>query len=421
LKPLQDYLKTREDRQRAVLDRLVTLVGGYSLLIGLTAFLSLKLAAEDAEKRLTLLKEQVNQRVQLATEQVQGFLTMAESQMNNAVALAKDQVASTVESTGAQLKLLETAASGQVEEFKTRIAGDLPDMRAMQAGLRSLLFDLEQLVPSVQDWNDERYYNMLTEAQRQEILISEWTVGALPTLISRDAAGNRKSLAGIYRTMARFYFGRYKVEKAPADSGRADAYLTRALLIEPEHAGSYRLRGAIYLAEQRLNPAPAGQPDALLNEAERNLRLALEKDKNDLGAHYNLALALTRRTGPAKAAGLDEAIELIRLVLGRLSDFPEQQKRKYMDSVALNQACDLNAKARATNDPLIKKPFQEEAVRTLTEGLDYLVKNRNARGLASLRASIEREIAPGNDLDDLPADQKDLLLRHQAAGALTQP
>jgi hypothetical protein len=400
--PLKDEIKAREDQQRAILDRLVTLVGAYSLLVGLTAFFSLKSAREEAQSQTALSR----------------------SQLADNLTLTSGQITNHLNSTTDQLKLVQDSAKEQLKqnrddwaEFKMRIWSELPDMRAMQEGLRALLFDLEHIIPAETNWNDERSYVALSEDQKQEILISESTIAALPTLISRDSTGNMASLARLYRTLARFYFGRYKAEKARTDSGRADAYITRALRIDPAHAGSYRMRGVIYLAEQRLNPMAAGQPDVLLEKAERNLRLAIAKDKNDLGAHYNLALALARAGNPDKTM---EGIELTRDVLARLNVFPEPQKRKYIDSVVLNQACDLNAVARTAKDEESKK-LRAEAVKTITDGIDILAWDRNARGSESLRAGIEREIAPGKDLHDLPADQKDLLLQYQAPATQPKP
>lgn len=375
--PLRDEIKTREDQQRAVLDRLVTLVGGYSLLIGLTAYFSLKGAREEALSQIGLSGTQLSNHLAATTE---------------------------------QLKLVKESAERQLgrnkedwTEFKTRIWSELPDMRAMQDGLRSLLFDLEHIIPIEENWNDEKSYNALNPQQKQEVLISEATIAALPTLISRDAAGNLQSLARLYRTLARFYVGRYKKEHSEADAGRALAYLSRAQKIEPEHAAVYRMSGVVFLAQQRLNPSPT-RPDPLLVEAEKTLRRAIAKNPNDLGAHYNLALALTR------AGELQQGIDLIRGVLARLPDFPEAQKRKYIDSVVLNQACDLNAHARETKDLPAKEALLDEAVATMQQGHTLLCEQRNAAGLASMAEAIDRELAPTGDLADLSDARKDSLL-----------
>ena len=380
--PLRDEVKSREDQQRAVLDRLVALVGAYSLLVGLTAYFSLKSAREEAQSQ---------------------------------IGLSGTQLTNHLVSTSDQLKLLQAAAKEQLEqnrkdwdEFRTRIWAELPDMRAMQEGLRSLLFDLEQIIPAESNWNDERSYDSLTEPQRQEILISELTIAALPTLISRDASGNLQSLSRLYRALARFYFGRYKAEKATQDSGRADAYLTRSLRIDPEHAGSYRLRGAIYLAQQRLIVSPGSnlsiQSTALLLQAEQNLRMALEKDKNDLGAHYNLALCLARQQR------LSDAVALVREALFRLNQFPIAQQRKYSDSLVINQACDLNSIAKATIDSQQQSQLCDEAERTIVDGLNLLRKDRDTRPIHALELSVERELKIGGDLYDFNDERKQRIL-----------
>jgi len=411
--PLNDEIKTREDQQRSVLDRLVTLVGGYSLLIGLTAYFSLKSARDEAQSQNALSATQLGNHMKLAEEMLGNHLKSADDRVTNLLKSIDDRLTNYLRYTSDELQLVRKGANDQLgqnktdwAEFKTLIWSELPDMRTMQRGLRSLLFELEKIIAPETDWNDERAYEALNEEQKQEILISELTIAALPTLISRDATESIASLARLYRALARFYFGRYKVEKSRTDADRADAYISRALNIDAEHAGSYRLRGAVYLAEQRLNPSPSGQPDPLLNRAEKNLRLALQKDKNDLGSYYNLALALER------GGHRPEGIELIRGVLLRWSDFSEAQKRKYVASIVLNQACDLNAEARAAKDPAQHKILQDEALKTVVDGWSLLLAGRDTNGLVSLRKSIDRELKPAGDLGDLTPDHKATLSQH---------
>jgi hypothetical protein len=208
----------------------------------------------------------------------------------------------------------------------------------------------------------------------------------------------------LYRTLARFYFARYKVEKSKADSDRADAYLGRSLRLDPEHAGSYRLRGAIYLAQQRLKHDDSGK---LLAQAESNLRRSIAIDPHELGAYYNLAIVLERK------GHVEEGVQLIRDVLGRLPKFPLARMRKYYASLALNQACDLYSVARKSNDVKEQTARRAEALKALKDGLDWMAKEHYTPGDKDLRTSIEREIKPGGDLADMPDDQKQELINYK--------
>lgn len=393
--PLKQEIENRDAQQRAALDRLVTLVGGYSLLIGLTVYFSFKSARDEADKQTKFSSEQLTNQIKFTNEQLGYVQKSAENQL--------------------------TRNADEWKRFTERVWTDLPDMRAMQEGLRSLLFELEQIIPIEADWNDEESYKALSEDKRQEILISEATIAALPTLVSRDSPGNIASLARLYRALARFYFGRYKAEKLKVDSDRADAYVNRAIRLDTEHAGSYRLRGAIYLAQQRLTqatPLPQGTPmppesKLLLDKAELDLRRALRKDANDLGAYYNLAIVLARQDH------VKDGVDLIREALQpqQLENFPLLQKRKYLGVLMVNQACDLLTLAKAAQDPTEQAKLRDEVLGMLTQGLDLVSQLHSAASMAELKKSIDKEFAPGGDLEDLTQDEKTKVLTHQPASA----
>ena len=371
---LRTDFKNTEEQHRALLDRLVGLVGAYSLLISLTAFFSLKAARDEAQSQIALGGSQLAGNLAWAKEQVQLLLEGA--------ALRQEDI------------------HKEWDKFQTVIWTDLPDMRTMQEGLRTLLFYLQSILPKEADWNDRESYTQLTPTEKQEILLAETTIAALPTLISRHSPANNSSLAQLYRALARFYSARYQDLKQVDDASRSNIYLLRAKDLEPKSALTYRLLGTNLLVQHRLQVEGATLKDAMMN-----LDRALELDPKELGAIYNKSLAL-ERLGSRR-----EGIQLVDKALADLEPFPLPLQRKYLPSLALNQACDLDLQAREDKNALETAEAWLRGERILIDAIERSYKEKNLPGLADLEKRLESEFNGGGDLGDWEPDRKARVLQ----------
>ena len=329
--------------ERAILDRLVTVVGGYALLIGLATFGAVKLTSEQA-------------RGQLAT-------------------------------VDAEVKRLRDSMSGEVLE-----------LRNLKDGLRTLLFDLERTVPEETDWNARESYERLTPSQIQHLLINEATIAALPIFLSSQSTENIEVMARLYRALANFYLGRYQKERRPEDAERAHAYARKS----PENvspADAYRLRGSIFLAEYWIlrsqDNAPTDVSTTLLNQlltdAESNLRVAAAKKKNDAGATCNLALVSLYREQ------VDDGLRLLQEGIRNRDQYSDLEMRKYLPAMYINLAC-VKARqgdsAEENADLELAEIRRNEALTTVKVGLDYLRKRGVFAGVERMWREIDRELRP---------------------------
>jgi len=374
---LASEIKAENADQRLLLGSLLTLTGLYSSILGLTAFFTLKLAREDAQAQIARSATDLRTFQDTTTDFTDSKLGDMEK----------------------RTKLKLDAFQGQIEEFQKRIWTELPEMRNLKDSLRDLLLDLERFIPAESNWNDEKPYESLTEPQKQQILIAEATVGALQIFISRDSIVNRETMAKLYRALARFYFGRYRLDRLLGDAERADIYVLKSLEMEPEHGGAYGLRGAIYLARYRLG---AGGPEAALlrDKAESYLGIALSKDDNDLGVYYNLALALCKRNA------LDEALQRSNEALANLDRFPKPQIRKYAPALYGNVASYLAIQADEPKNASKQNSLRKEAVLVLQNGGDFLSTLKFRPGVESYISIVERELGPKGDFRNLDPDSK---------------
>ncbi len=362
--------------ERAILDRLITLVGVFSAILALCAFATVRLAREDAQAQQNRIKNDLDE-----------FKGGAEKDLDN---------------------------------FRKQIWSELPQMRNLKDSLRDLMLDLERTIPYEADWNDAVSYDRLDTTKRENILIAEGTVNALKIFVSRDSPAIVATQARLYSSLARFYFGRFRAEKGEADGERAHIYTRKAGEMEPNNSAADRLRGAIFLAQYRIlkdkvakavearkaaNPGVGSQETAqeqeslgaLLDSAEDFLKIAIGKDKSDAGAALNLALAARYR------GDFDRAIKVSRDAIANRGKMNSQQVQKYLPSLYLNLACYLARKADTASTTEAPKG-RTEAVNMLTEGMKFLQKQKNAEGIKALREMILREKGRQDAFKNLSAE-----------------
>jgi len=350
--------------ERAILDRLITLVGVFSAILGLCAFATVKLAREDAQAQQNRIK--------------------------------------------ADLEDFKASSKTDLENFKTSIWSELPEMRNLKDSLRDLMLDLDRTIPREADWNEELSYSHLNVLERERILIAESTVNALQIFVSRNSSANVATQANLYRTLARFYFGRFRAKKEEEDAERADIYARKAGELEPNNSTTDRLRGSIFLAQYRILKekiaeqakakqagAQSGAPqqveakpdlerlESLLTAAVDFLEDAMEKDGSDAGAALNLALAARYREQ------FDKAIEISEKAIANRGKMSDQRVLKYLPSLYLNLAC-YHAR-RADKPGSDSQKERKAAVGVLSAGMQYLQDRKNSGAVDSLCTKINNE------------------------------
>ncbi len=395
-------IRANDSSERAILDRLITLVGVYSAILSLTAFLSLHYARESAAADLKNFQEK-------ATLDIDTFKSATLADMTTQRTTIEAAVKTFQETTRLQLDSLTKTTSLQIEDFTKKIWNELPEMRNLKGSLLDLLLDLERVVPAETNWNAERPYESLDESQKQKILISESTVNALQIFISGDSAVHKETLARFYQALARFYLGKFRIENQASDAERADIYARKSHEIDVDNADAYRLRGAIYLARYRilnesLKSAPslleAEELSKLLASAESFLRATIKKYENDAGAAYNLAIAASNRDA------LDEAISISTMAIANRDKFSHLHVRKYLPDLYLNLACFFAMKLKKRAGANEQDDWQARAVEVLVEGHEYFSSANLQAGLERMRNGISRELKQGGDLETLDAEHR---------------
>jgi len=395
--------------ERAILDRLITLVGVFSAILGLCAFATVRLAREDAIAQAKRIDKDLDAFKAAATNDLAAFKNRTIAETMTLQTSTEASLQSAQDSSKLGLEALTRNTSSQIEEFRRNIWSELPEMRNLKDGLRNLLLDLERTIPSESNWNAERAYESLSESERQNILITESTVNALRIFISGYSTANLETQARLYRALARFYLGRFRVEKLEQDAERADIYARRSQEIEPENSDNYRLRGALYLAKYRiLKKNPPATPSlifteklaSLLSAAEGLLSEATRKNDKDAGAAYNLALATSYRDN------FDKAIAISKEAIEKRDELSYQQVRKYLPNLYINLACFLAKKADKEGDATVQASSRENAVTVLQEGLAYFEKRDISLGIQALRIGIQRERQDTGAYKNLTPEQK---------------
>jgi hypothetical protein len=391
---LINEIRANDTNERAILDRLITLVGVYSAILGLTAFFTLRLAREDALAQIARSAQDLENFETTATQGLEIFKNKATLDITNLKTATDGSLQNFQESTKLQLEALTKNTGFQIENFQKKIWSELPEMRNLKDSLRNLLLELERTIPAETNWNSEKGYESLNESQKQRILINEATINALQIFVSADSTANKDILARFYRALARFYLGRYRLEKVTAegDAERADIYACKSLELETENGEAYTLRGTLYLARYRIlksvTPAAEWKSDQLallLSKAESFLREAHHRDKKDVGASYNLAIALRNRDA------LDEAIQVSVDAITRRLDFPSSSSRKYMPDLYVNLAGYYGIKADGTAAADEKKALRGDAIKVLKDGHAFFVEKNMPTSMKKFIDSILRE------------------------------
>lgn len=357
-KNANERIDEKTDAAKQLLDRLITLTGLYSVILGFTAFLSVKFARDEAREQIEIFRKKIEE-----------------------------------------------------------IEQSFPEFSKLDERIQRLMRGMELSMPSESDWNDDDTFRALCEEERQTILNNEAIITAISVFALDGTATGRARLVPIYSAFARFYLGRHNTspDLSEADYVRALSYASRAINLSPESVGGYRLRGAIYLSRyERLEkidpPVGADKLKNLLQSAESDFAEAIGKGTGELvdaGAYYNQALA---RYFGGDIAG---AIAVSRRLVGLRSKISSAHREKYLPDIYLNLGCFLAMLAKdaaGKNQTKARQQFSSEAVQALVSGVeDFKSTATQDVGLTSLKNGIRKEMLAGGDLSHLGAAYTDKL------------
>lgn len=359
---------------KTLLNLLTALVGVYSILVGVTAFVTVKFARDDAKEQIKSLQEGIE-----------------------------------------------------------KIQQQFPEFGALHERMDWLVREMQRSMPSESDWNDDETYRALTEEERQRVLHNEVAVTAISLFALDRSAMMRSRLAEVYAAFARFYLGRHNTsaDGPEADYERALYYAVLSVRFGQYSAKALRLRGAIYLARyarlKKAGPATIkDKVDLLLSSAESDLKDAIAKDTAesvDAGAHYNMALVQYYQDD------IPGAVSTCRHLIALEKKLTTAHREKYLPDTYVNLACLLAmlAQKNGAADPQEMAQLSREAVEALQAGWkDFKATMALDRGLAQLRKGIERELEAGKDLDRLTLPYKEQILDllkpvHQPTAPATLP
>ena len=349
-KESQEHIDKDLERAKTLLDVEVTLVGVYSALLGVTAFVTVKFSRDDAKEQLQIF----------------------------------------------QKKLDEIGAS-------------FPQFEKMDERVRQLLGEIVVRMPSEDDWNDEHLLNKIDEIDQQYILDSEIVVSAASVFALERAPGLKGTLFEVYTNFARFHDARY-LDGAVAnesDFARAVRFADRAVEMQPKSPVGYRRRGAIRLdGYKKLDGATTQEEKARrekrLADAEKDLDEALKLCKDgapDAGAYYNRALAYYYR------AKLDQAIDLTEELLKKKDKIPVEHWSRFMPYVYSNLGgfyAGVAIAAKANHDAVKSAEFSDKAVKAVERGTtEPEMLSGSGVALERLKAQVRSELSANQELNQL--------------------
>jgi hypothetical protein len=165
------------------------------------------------------------------------------------IKFARDEARGQLDLVRGKLTEVGTEADKKLKEIDERVERHFPEFRDLHERLRSITLRLLGALPDENDWQASAY-DRLTENQRQDILVSEYTLAVIAVLGLSSSDEDSRMLADLYLAFARFYTGRAseastlqsgpekanKTSSPTADWERAFAYANRAVQVRGDRA-----------------------------------------------------------------------------------------------------------------------------------------------------------------------------------------
>jgi hypothetical protein len=314
----QDYLDKRAaqlDKRADDLEHLIaemTLGSSiYIFLLGLFAYFSLKTVKADAEADLAKIEDLLDN-------------------------FKKNEFADFQKDLQDRASREIDRARAEFESFRAEVRNDIPELYGMASSLGVILDRIRRQVDISRNWTLRESYEVMTEEERQTILVAEMTVAGFDYFGLPASKRFRAVAAEIYLNLARFYAARSRMighdgEFKQVDMRRAFIYMDRACSTDPGNPRTFSQRAAMILVDI---PKQGEKPTKeQFDRAESDLDRCLAIKPADVRSLYNLAWIARRR------GNLPRAIELVTTIIDlRETLEPEDRGRRIIDAFT-NRAC----------------------------------------------------------------------------------
>ena len=359
----KEKVEKEMERSKTLLDGQVALTGIYSVLLGLTAFMTVKFSRDDAKEQMDRAQETIKERL------------------------------------------------AEIQKKLDDVALTYPEFDRMDERVRAVLEKTRMLLPSEDDWNDLSQFKKIDTMRQQQILEAEMVVTAASVFALERSPGLQSTLFLIYANFARFHHARSAMSTHADDTefARAIGFAGRAIQTDSNAASGYRLRGAIWLGgylklKDATDPGDVAERDQRLCRAEADLDEALKPQRSgtpDAGAYYNRSLAYYFRGDTASA--IDKTEELLAI---KDKVTPELRDR-FMPYVYVNLGgfyAALAIEAAKAGQVQQAAVLSEKAVKAVAGGVtDLGAAGGSGRALERLKKQLRKELDDNQELNKLDA------------------
>jgi hypothetical protein len=336
-------------RDEALLDKMLLLVGGYSVILGVLALGTVFVSRQEAQ---------------------------------------------------AQLKTVKDELAG----LSSQVRAEFPIISQLQSHLLELIHKLEAKYPDKMNLNRPRPDTWGTLLQQEDGLIDELQIVAVSVVVL-----DNNSLLKLYLVLAKMYLERYKTgTQTDSDAARGFHYAGRAVQCSPQSDEAYRMRGLIGLSRYqsaadggRINVANEDEYAEILRKANADFTQCQTLNLHNAGAYYNLAII---RDYEKKRL---EAINFAEQIIADRANVTRDEQEKYLPSIYINLVCYLADERGDETDPAKQAALQRRILAHCTDAKQYLraVLESNS-AVAEFTASLEKELRDKGDLGKLPDDVK---------------
>jgi hypothetical protein len=336
-------------RDEALLDKMLLLVGGYSVILGVLALGTVFVSRQEAQ---------------------------------------------------AQLKTVKDELAG----LSSQVRAEFPIISQLQSHLLELIHKLEAKYPDKINLNRPRPDTWGTLLQQEDGLIDELQIVAVSVVVL-----DNNSLLKLYLVLAKMYLERYKTgTQTDSDAARGFHYAGRAVQCSPQSDEAYRMRGLIGLSRYqsaadggRISVANEDEYAEILRKANADFTQCQTLNLHNAGAYYNLAII---RDYEKKRL---EAINFAEQIIADRANVTRDEQEKYLPSIYINLVCYLADERGDETDPAKQAALQRRILAHCTDAKQYLraVLESNS-AVAEFTASLEKELRDKGDLGKLPDDVK---------------
>jgi hypothetical protein len=335
-------------REEALLDKMLLLVGGYSVMLGILALGTVFVSRQEAQ---------------------------------------------------AQLKTVKDELAG----LTSQVRAEFPIISQLQSHLLELIHKLEAKYPEKVNLNRPQDETWVNQLQQEDGLIDELQIVAVSVVVL-----DSYSLLKLYLVLAKMYLERYKTgTRTNGDAARGYHYAARAIQCNPQSDEAYRMRGLIGLSRYQtaadfktIDDSNKDEYAAILRDANADFVRCKTLNPHNASAYYNLAII---RDYEKKRS---EAIDIAEHIIADRASVTRAEQEKYLPSIYINLACYLADELAETTDTAKQPELQRRILTLLSNAKQYLVAQLESNSaVAEFTASLEKELKE-RDLKKLPDDLK---------------